>query len=38
MGRAEPQRVWRRTIALAAAVALCAVILLATLDYIIGPW
>jgi len=38
MGRAEPQRVWRRTISLAAAVAICAVILLATLDYIIGPW
>ena len=38
MGGAEPRRVWPRTISLAAAVALCAIILLATLDYIIGPW
>ncbi len=38
IGRADMRRVWARTISLAAAIALCAVILLATLDYIIGPW
>jgi hypothetical protein len=38
MARADPRRVWPWTISLAAAVAFCAVLLLATLDYIIGPW
>jgi len=38
MGRPDTRRVWRWTISLAAAVALCAVLLLSTLDYIIGPW
>jgi hypothetical protein len=38
IGRPDPRRVWRWTVSLAAVVAFCAVILLATLDYIIGPW
>ena len=38
MGRPDMRRVWQCTISFAAAVAFCAVTLLATLDYIIGPW
>lgn len=38
LGKGDPRRVWRWTMSLAAAVAFCAVMLLATLDYIIGPW
>ena len=38
MGRPDTRRVWRWTISFAATVAFCAVMLLATLDYIIGPW
>jgi len=38
LGKADMRRVWRWTVSLAAAVAFCAVMLLATLDYIIGPW
>ena len=38
MARPDTRRVWQWTISFAAAIAFCAVILLATLDYIIGPW
>ena len=38
MGRPDTGRVWQWTISIAASVAFCAVMLLATLDYIIGPW
>jgi hypothetical protein len=38
LGKADPRRVWQGTVSLAAAVAFCCVMLLATLDYIIGPW
>jgi hypothetical protein len=38
VGRPDTRRVWQWTISFAAAVAFCAVMLLATLDYIIGPW
>ncbi|MBI4502841.1 MAG: hypothetical protein HY700_16975 [Gemmatimonadetes bacterium] len=38
MGRPDTWHIWQWTISLAAVVAFCAVILLATLDYIIGPW
>lgn len=38
LGKPDRRRVWRWTISLALAVATCAVVLLATLDYIIGPW
>jgi len=38
LGRPDTRRVWRWTISLAAAVTICAVLLLATLDYLIGPW
>jgi hypothetical protein len=38
IGRPDARRVWRWTVFLAAVVAFCAVMLLATLDYIIGPW
>ena len=38
LGKADPRRVWQWTMALAAAVACCCIMLLATLDYFIGPW
>lgn len=38
VGKPDARRVWWWTMGLAAAVAGCAVLLLATLDYIIGPW
>ena len=38
IGTPDRRRVWRWTVSLAAAVAGCAVLLLATLDYIVGPW
>jgi hypothetical protein len=38
VGKRDTRRVWRWTVAFAAVVALCAILLLATLDYIIGPW
>jgi hypothetical protein len=38
LGRGDTRRIWRWTFGLGAVAALSAVILLATLDYIIGPW
>ena len=38
IGMPDTRRVWQWTISFAAAVAFCTVMLLATLDYIIGPW
>jgi hypothetical protein len=38
LGGGDRRRVWKWTVLLAMVIAFCCVMLLATLDYIIGPW